>query len=267
MLIFPRLEVILAQHYKRGIKPDAPYVEYPEIGHQIAVFDVILVFNLILRLIIGQNVARKGEKSFKIHMQCYNILQILLNLYVFVGSLSNCLSYSQFNWTCTKLDVNDVSPITLNLRKFTFLYFFTKFLDIFDLVFLVLNKQRDNVTKFHKGQHLINFYGAFVYQRHIYGGQLAAVGFINIIAQIFVHCYHFWTAGKENSAKVESWKRYLVQIQILQFSLTSMSILLTLLNNSCGFPDMWLAILLVLNLYAAGGLYRHYVKEFSQNVK
>uniref|UniRef100_A0A1I8NFA9 Elongation of very long chain fatty acids protein n=1 Tax=Musca domestica TaxID=7370 RepID=A0A1I8NFA9_MUSDO len=156
-----------------------------------------------------------------------------------------------------KLDKSDMNPFTQNLRKYIFLQFVCKVVDIFDIIFLTLKRRDENVIKIHLYQHLVGLYGAFVHHNFLIGAQFTIFGFLNNLAEIFRHGFNIWTA-MANKDEEQSWRLKLTNIQIAQFAISTIGLLLTLVNNSCGLSNFWLIVLLLHNVFMLFFVLRHH---------
>ncbi|XP_059221318.1 elongation of very long chain fatty acids protein F-like isoform X2 [Stomoxys calcitrans] len=128
----------------------------------------VMIGTIALYLIMVLKVApklMKNRQPFKVDllMQIYNVLQVLLNLFIFYELM--CYSYlrSDFSILCQGHDPNDVRLNTLKLRRPVLLYLISKYLDIFDTVFFVLRKKYNQITLLHMYHHSLMIFSPYAY--------------------------------------------------------------------------------------------------------
>ena len=159
-------------------------------------------------LYIGYYVNIKEISNIKFFMKIYNILQIIVCLYVVYG-LSQFLSiYNLFGIGY------DYHP---NIEYFIKIHYFTKYLDWFDTLFILLNNKTQKQLSFlHLFHHsTINIIWGFL----IWSGHANGTVFFGAIINSFIHILMYSHYLLTSFNIKNPLKNLLTNLQILQFYL------------------------------------------------
>lgn len=88
----------------------------------------------------------------------------------------------------------------------------------------------------HCYHHFFVLLGAYIGSKWIPGGAAVVLGITNTLVHSIMYFYYFMTAFKPELKKSIWWKKYITQIQILQFAFIALHILNIALDKNCDFP-------------------------------
>ncbi|XP_022901464.2 very long chain fatty acid elongase 7-like [Onthophagus taurus] len=157
----------------------------------------------------------RNRKPFDLQrvIMIYNLSLVLLNLCnVFMGYKI----LSTFSLKCQPTDFSN-SPTARLTWKMSWLVYCLKYIDLLDTIFFILRKKNNQVTPFHVFHHFIApiYTGIIIYNQP--GGQSMMIGFLNSVVHALMYFYYFLAGLGAQYQKYLWWKKYLTQIQIVQF--------------------------------------------------
>uniref|UniRef100_A0A1I8P879 Elongation of very long chain fatty acids protein n=1 Tax=Stomoxys calcitrans TaxID=35570 RepID=A0A1I8P879_STOCA len=204
----------------------------------------VMIGTIALYLIMVLKVApklMKNRQPFKVDllMQIYNVLQVLLNLFIFYELM--CYSYlrSDFSILCQGHDPNDVRLNTLKLRRPVLLYLISKYLDIFDTVFFVLRKKYNQITLLHMYHHSLMIFSPYAYGSRFFASHFTSTGVLNSLVHAVMYTYYFVACLKLNF-DLSKWKKRVTQMQLIQFGILGIHFSLPIvLGNPCNLDVPW----------------------------
>lgn len=143
----------------------------------------------------------------------------------------------------------------------SFAYLINKFLDLFDTIFFVLRKSYKQVTFLHVYHHILMTSISFIYIQIMgSGGHAAITGIMNSIVHVIMYGYYFVSASSPNVKNSLWWKKYITQIQIVQFVLALIHNLWPLIvDTNCAVPKIFCVfsvIQAVMMIYLFGSFYK-----------
>eukprot|EP00744_Colponema_vietnamica_P009134 GILI01013013.1.p1 GENE.GILI01013013.1~~GILI01013013.1.p1 ORF type:complete len:256 (-),score=34.65 GILI01013013.1:89-856(-) len=178
-------------------------------------------------IIFGIRALMKNRKPFecKTAMLVYNFIQVVASVTMTVGLAPNLLNYF-FNLN---------GKFNESIEFWIFVHYITKYLDMFDSLFMVLRKKDEQLSFLHVYHHLT--IGAIwgVLLNFGYANGCASFGsWINSLVHSLMYFHYFWTSLKFKNP----FKAYLTQFQMLQFGLCiTQSVLSVLFDQQ--FPLLW----------------------------
>jgi len=137
----------------------------------------------------------------------YNIIQILLNIYMINGlsSLPSVFNIFGLNTSYNK-----------NLEYYTYIHYLSKYLDYCDTWFIILRKKTEQLSFLHIYHHssIGIVWGFLLYNNH--GNGTGVFGcLINSIVHLFMYSHYLWTSFGYNNP----FKKLITKMQITQFNL------------------------------------------------
>ncbi|XP_014478533.1 PREDICTED: elongation of very long chain fatty acids protein AAEL008004-like [Dinoponera quadriceps] len=171
-------------------------------------------------------------------IQIYNVLQIIINLYLFF-MVSYAMWLINFNFRCEPIDYSN-TPNNILICRLTWYYFLLKIVDWLDTIFFILKKKQNNVSFLHLYHHSAVVLGTWIGVKYVPGGQAILLGILNTFIHAIMYTYYLLSSMKIN---VQWWKKYLTQLQIIQFLILTYQFSLIFVVN-CNYPQ-WIAIIAV----------------------
>lgn len=116
-------------------------------------------------------------------------------------------------------------------------YLLVRYADFLDTVFFVLRKKFNQVSHLHVIHHVLVVFNAWFWAMFAPEGQPALGLCINTFVHVVMYSYYFLSTFGPEVRKHLWWKRYLTQLQIIQFVVFIFHMSIPLFVD-CGFPNM-----------------------------
>ncbi|XP_011182301.1 elongation of very long chain fatty acids protein F [Zeugodacus cucurbitae] len=193
-------------------------------------------------------------------LRYYNIIQILFNAVMALMGI-----YLYFYKKVVPIGCMTGLPFEHPLKSLeiiaSFAYVFNKFLDLFDTIFFVLRKSYKQVTFLHVYHHILMTSISYIYLKVIgTGGHASITGIMNAIVHVIMYGYYFVSATKPQMRNSLWWKKYITQIQFVQFVLALIHNLWPLIvDTDCAVPKIFCVfsvIQAVVMIYLFGSFYK-----------
>ncbi|XP_046424332.1 elongation of very long chain fatty acids protein 4-like [Neodiprion fabricii] len=167
---------------------------------------------------------------------CYNLVQITMNAYILAEVLA-CVSTGMFSPFCGRSQ--RLEPTKTRLARAVWLFYLNKMIDLMDTVFFVLRKKNEQITFLHVYHHLAMLMAWYLGTLYTPGGQAWPSVAINAGIHVMMYLYYLISALGSSYRKYLWWKKYLTQIQLVQFIVVGSQVAY-LLYRGCAKPR-WLA--------------------------
>ncbi|XP_038210439.1 elongation of very long chain fatty acids protein 4-like [Zerene cesonia] len=208
----------------------------------------------------------KNRKPFNLErtLIIYNAIQVIVCAYLFIASLRIWLF--QYKWICEPVDHSN-SEDALAMAKLVYYYFLLKIIDLMDTIFFVLRKKFNQVSFLHVYHHtgmVALTWGCATYYP---GGHGTMVGVINTFVHIVMYSYYLLTVAYPSVKNSLWWKKYITQLQIIQFFHNVVHMGVIIFIPSCGFPRWTAAIFLPQNMFMLILFLDFYIKSYVRKPK
>ncbi|XP_011151304.2 elongation of very long chain fatty acids protein AAEL008004 [Harpegnathos saltator] len=171
-------------------------------------------------------------------LQIYNVLQIIFNMYLFYLTL-NLAWLRGYSFNCEPVDPSYTSN-AIQIARGVWCYFMLKVVDLLNTFFFVLRKKQSQVSFLHVYHHFGMVMITWVGTKYYPGGHCTFIGVINTFVHMIMYTHYLLSSMKIDT---KPWKKYITQLQILQFFILAYHIS-QLLWTDCGYPR-WIALVLL----------------------
>lgn len=244
---------------------DPRVLRFPIMVNPAAMLGIITVY-LLLVLKIGPEFM-KNRPAYKLEriIQVYNAIQVLACIYVVQQTIQHC--YLQgYNILCEPVDFSTAYR-PMKITEIVYVYFAIKVIDLLDTVFFVLRKKQTQVSFLHVYHHagmvILVWHGC----KYFPGGHSIFIGAINSFVHVVMYSYYFLTSLNPEYRKNIWWKKYITQIQLIQFFLISLHYAILLFQPNCKFPKWVVGVLMPQNFFMfvlfGDFYYKNYIKKAS----
>ncbi|KAK7197865.1 fatty acid elongase [Novymonas esmeraldas] len=194
------------------------FVSYPALfGGHLGYLVLVGVLRLFMR--------NRPAYSLKYPMMVYNVVQVTLSL-VMAIQLAPFLAMRVFHLN---------GGFTGDIEFWIAVHYATKFVDMFDTFFMVLRKKEEQLSFLHVYHHLtIGFIWGLLLHHGIANGTAFFGAWINSAVHALMYTHYLYTSlGFTNPLK-----KYLTQVQMLQFALCILHAVLAVAVDS-QIPKPW----------------------------
>ncbi|VVC42058.1 ELO family [Cinara cedri] len=209
----------------------------------------------------------KSRKAINIDriVMVYNVVQVLFSLYILKEEFRLLWIPGNYRLICIEIDNSDTYMAKEKLFVVWF-YFFSKVLDLLDTIFFILRKKQNQVTFLHIYHHAMVLTFSWGILRFYPGGQIAFFGTINAFVHVVMYTYYFLTVLKPEY-KQAWWKKYLTQLQLIQFVATGIHGLAGLFAANCSYPKSIVLLTLTQDVFMFFLFWDFYKKAYMKPIK
>ncbi|XP_043493652.1 elongation of very long chain fatty acids protein 7-like [Polistes fuscatus] len=166
----------------------------------------------------------RGRKPYNLNkiLIVYNSTQILCSAYI----TYKCILmgwFWKYKFACEPIDYS-TSQHGMAVLEVMWYYFLLKIYDLSDTLFFVLRKKNNQVTFLHLYHHGGMILLTWLAIRTVPGGHGTFLGVVNGFVHVIMYSYYLFASLK--FCKIW-WKKYVTQLQILQFTLIAIQIVYT----------------------------------------
>lgn len=173
--------------------------------------------------------------DLKITIRLYNLLLVIINAYLFFGSVL-AFRYGADFWGCGEaLSTQKRTP----MLHYGHLFFHTRYLEFFDTFFFVLRKKNSQISFLHVFHHGVVPTLMYIGLKFYPVPFNALLPTTNMFVHIIMYAYYGLATFGPEIQKYLWWKRYLTTLQISQFALLLLHCsqpLLYIRSPECKFP-------------------------------
>ncbi|XP_060801119.1 elongation of very long chain fatty acids protein 7-like [Amyelois transitella] len=231
-------------------------------------FQGILLLGLYLMFVLkwGPNFM-KNRPAYNLDkiIIVYNAFQVIACAYLFVNALFLAWLWD-YKWICEPVDFT-FNEKAIKITRFVYFYFLLKVIDLLDTVFFVLRKKINQVSFLHVYHHtgmVVLIWGAVTY---FPGGHGTLVGVINTFVHVVMYSYYLITVWDPSLKGNLWWKKYITQLQILQFLWLVVHMGVIVFKTDCEYPRWTAAIFLPQNLFMLILFIDFYIKTYIRKPK
>nr|WMZ00126.1 elongation of very long chain fatty acids protein 1a [Plecoglossus altivelis] len=196
---------------------------------------VILLGYILFSVYAGPRLmANRKPFHLKSPMIIYNFSMVALNAYIVYEFLMSGWG-TTYTWRCDLCDLSS-SPQALRMVRVSWLFYFSKFIELLDTVFFVLRKKHSQITFLHIFHH------SFMPWTWWWGVTLTPVGgmgsfhaLVNAMVHVIMYFYYGLSAAGPRFQKYLWWKKYMTAIQLTQFVLVSLHITQYYFMEKCDY--------------------------------
>jgi len=176
----------------------------------------------------------------------YNLFQTLFSFWGFYQGWRFYVT-GDYSWTCQPIDYSNSSEGQRALTM-AWLFYFSKWIDMFDSIFFVLKKKFGHLSFLHVFHHGIMPFETWWAAKYIGGGHSGFCAFANAGVHTVMYLYYFLSAFGPGMQKFLWWKKYLTRLQMIQFVCIFIHALLPLYFD-CDYPK-YMPKVLIANSFA-----------------
>jgi len=145
-----------------------------------------------------------------------------------------------YSYACAPIDWSySTDPVSIRLVSVSWLFFFSKIIELADTVFFILRKKDDQVTFLHVYHHSTMIINWWMAAKYVPVGQSFFVGMINSWIHMLMYTYYGLAALGPKMQKYLWWKKYMTKLQLVQFvAVVSHTGYNKFVRSDCDYP--WL---------------------------
>ncbi|XP_077295700.1 very long chain fatty acid elongase 2-like [Arctopsyche grandis] len=143
-----------------------------------------------------------------------------------------------------------------------FQYYYLKIYDFLDTIFFVLRKKYNQVTFLHMYHHIGMVYIGLMTMKYAPVAQGVMVITLNCIVHSIMYFYYLLACINTDYKKSVWWKKYITQIQMVQFIISTIHFMVPILDPRCTYPMLASIIFVPQNVFIFYMFAKFYVKSY-----
>lgn len=196
---------------------------------------LICLTYVYLVTIAGPNYMKdRKPMNIKSFMIIYNAFQVLLSAYICIQALRGGW-WNSYSFRCQPPDYSDSYRSEVMLHV-VYVFYLSKFTEMTDTFCFVARKKYNQVTLLHVVHHGIVPLSTWPGVRWLPGGHSSFWGLINSFVHFWMYLYYLMAAMGPEYQKYIWWKRYITQMQMIQFILIFVHSIQLFVQNDCNYP-------------------------------
>lgn len=186
----------------------------------------------------------RDKKPYEIlpMIRVYNFLMAAWNGFGFYTAC-HLVNYGLDSIGCRPVDPFKRDEHTLNQIYYGWMFFISRLVEFADTIFFVLRKKETQVTSFHVFHHSSVPTTSWFFIKFAPGGNSAIFPFINTLVHTIMYTYYL-LATFPSMHPYLGWKKYLTQMQIVQFFIIIGCCMQPLFIPGCKFPKVLILIMI-----------------------
>uniref|UniRef100_H3DCS9 Elongation of very long chain fatty acids protein 1 n=2 Tax=Tetraodon nigroviridis TaxID=99883 RepID=H3DCS9_TETNG len=237
------LSSLLNLHNYLKSRTDARVRSYPLMQSPVEMTFILLAY-VVFAVSVGPRVmANRKPFGLKSAMIVYNLSMVLLNGYIVYEFMMSGWA-TTFTWRCDLIDYSS-SPQALRMIRASWLFYFSKYIELLDTVFFVLRKKQSQITFLHVFHH------SFMPWTWWWGITLTPAGgmgsfhaMVNATVHVIMYFYYGLSAAGPRFQKYLWWKKHMTAIQLTQFVLVSIHISQYYFMEKCDYQvPLWIHLI------------------------
>ncbi|XP_064467505.1 very long chain fatty acid elongase 7-like [Ornithodoros turicata] len=162
--------------------------------------------------------AMLGRKPFDIRtpVLVYNLFMILNCAYFLVEFVRLAYWHNGYNLLLQEVDMS-YGWATMRLVTLSWYYYLLRIFEFTETIFFVLRKKFNQVSGLHVFHHCIIAWNMWICVTYGVQAQTVLVTCMNTLVHLIMYTYYFLSALGHWTQRFLWWKRYLTQVQLVQF--------------------------------------------------
>ncbi|KAF9407722.1 hypothetical protein HW555_012342 [Spodoptera exigua] len=247
-------------HFVNDDLADPRTNSFPLVSNPLPIIIIMYLYHRFVRSWGPAYMAKREPYNLKNVIILYNIIQIGLSAYLTAQCLTRLYLSGYYSLWCQKIIYED-TPLERVVVSRVWLYYMIKVLDLLDTIFFVLRKKFNQVSFLHVYHHLGMCLLGFIGTKYVPGGHGIMLGFINSMVHAVMYSYYLISIVRPQWVR-QWWKKYITQLQILQFIILILHFGHVLFEPSCEYPKWVSFMFLPHNIFILFLFSDFYIKEY-----
>lgn len=215
------------------IDPDWRTKDWPMMSTTAIPVLLAIIYIIFVKFVGPNYMANKKPYTLRKVLAIYNTAQILACIYLTVEYFK-----TKPKMGCDPLDVSD-DPTALYAAKLVWWTTILKLSEFIETVFFVLRKKQNQVSGLHIYHHITTFFLIWIASRINPGGIVRIPVILNNMVHMVMYSYYLLSSmGPGIQNKINSYKKYITIIQMVQFCILIVNSIFYL-TPSCQVPNIY----------------------------
>jgi len=212
-----------------------------------------------------QMMKNRQPMNLKWIMFVHNILLVLVNGLGFIVALHGT-KFFKLTLQCNRFDPSSSNIEDKTLFYLGYTYYITKFVDFLDTVYFVLRKKNSHITTLHVFHHSVMPLLCYIFFKFSVFTNNGFIPMINAFVHTIMYTY-YCLAMFESLQPYLWWKKYITQMQLVQFVLVFLHSTYFLFDKSCECPKLLTLLQCGHAVLFFGMFYSFYMNSYKKEQK
>lgn len=173
-------------------------------------------------------------------------------------------NFGEMLYSCRLVDTdNSASERVLFLSGY--IYYISKLVDLMDTVYFVLRKKYTHITLLHVWHHALMPIASYTYAKYLPWTPIAFMPIVNSLIHTVMYGYFYLAALGPHMQKYLWWKKYLTQMQLMQFAAIAVYDLYFFMDPTCGCPKIALFFQALQAIFFFNLFFSFYLKSYKKS--
>ena len=233
-MVFPAVDAWFYQ-----IPGDPRLAHLPLMGSPLATTAIVACYIYFVTSLGPRLMKHRKPFDLRHVLTTYNLCMVILSITQFIrGGMYGW--FGSYSYSCQPIDYSN-SRDGLGMAYTAYIYFVSKIIEMLDTVFFVMRKKFKQITLLHVTHHASVAWLMYWGVKYFPGGHGSFQGFANSFVHIFVYSYYLLAALGPQFAPFLWWKRYLTQLQMIQFVVIFLHTFQLVFRPDCPYPR-WILV-------------------------
>ncbi|XP_046679322.1 elongation of very long chain fatty acids protein AAEL008004-like [Homalodisca vitripennis] len=247
-------------HYLNQDLKDPRTEHFPLMASPVPVLLLLMLYNLFVQWWGPLLMADRKPFNLDKLMIVYNLFQVIASAFIFVEGFR--LGWGRdYNYLCQPVDWSD-TPHNRKIVFIVYLYFCLKITDLLDTIFFVIRKKFSQVSFLHIYHHTMMVVLGWSGVKWLPGGHDTFIGWVNSLVHMVMYSYYLVTTLRPEYKGNLWWKKYITQLQMVQFLVFILHSVVLLLVPDCGYPRFTAGVFIPQNTFMFILFYDFYRKAY-----
>lgn len=195
-------------------------------------------------------------------IRIYNLVMTLWNAFGFVTAIQ-LTNYGLDTLGCSRVDPRERDERKLAQIFYGWMFFTSRLVEFADTIFFVLRKKESQLTSFHVFHHSVVPPLTWAFLKFAPGGNSGIFPLINTVVHTIMYSYYL-LATFPSIRPFLGWKKYLTQMQIVQFLIIIAVCMQPIFIPGCAFPRVLLIVMVAFSIVFICLFVDFYLKNYNQ---
>nr|QBO55913.1 elongation of very long chain fatty acid 9c [Brachionus koreanus] len=222
----------------------------------------VLVFYVLI--IYGIKIFMSDRKPFELRgfMILYNFFQVIASFYIFV-EVAIVAIRSKYSMFCEPVNYSS-DPLAIRMASVLHFYYIMKLVDLLDTVIFALRKKSNQISFLHVFHHSSMVINSWCGVKWVAGGQTFFLCCLNSLVHSIMYGYYGLAACGPSVQKYLWWKKYLTQVQLVQFFVIMSHAVVNIFQKNCEYQKGYSIAFVIYGVFITSLFLNFYNKSYSK---
>nr|QBO55933.1 elongation of very long chain fatty acid 9c [Brachionus rotundiformis] len=227
----------------------------------------LIILGIYIASIVGIKKFMSNRKPFELRefMILYNFLQVVASFYIFIEVAVVAIK-SKYSMTCEPVDYTN-NPLAIRMASVLHFYYIMKLVDLIDTVIFAFRKKSNQISFLHVFHHSSMVINSWCGVKWVAGGQTFFLCCLNSLVHSIMYGYYGLSACGPSVQKYLWWKKYLTQLQLVQFFVIMTHAVVNIFQKNCAYQKGYSIAFVLYGVFITSLFLNFYHKSYSKQNK